>query len=126
MSYAAALDDLPKGAWIAIMIVGFIIFWPVGLGILAFLIWSGKMGSWKNERHACGNWSKRHRHGYRRSSGNSAFDDYRDETLKRLEEEQREFSEFVDQLRRAKDRQQFEEFMAARKGGSTPQPDAQA
>ena len=38
------------------------------------------------------------------SSGNRAFDDYRSETLKRLEEEQREFKEFLERLRFAKDR----------------------
>ncbi len=38
-----------------------------------------------------------------RSSGNTAFDSYRDETLKRLEDEQKEFHAFVERLRRAKD-----------------------
>src|SRR5271165_6824087 len=36
------------------------------------------------------------------SSGNRAFDDYRAETLRRLEDEQREFKEFLERLRFAK------------------------
>ena len=49
------------------------------------------------------------------SSGNRAFDDYRAETLKRLEEEQREFKDFLGRLRFAKDRAEFDQFMAERR-----------
>ncbi len=49
------------------------------------------------------------------SSGNNAFDDYRSETLKRLEEEEREFKEFLARLRFAKDRAEFDQFMADRR-----------
>jgi Protein of unknown function (DUF2852) len=49
------------------------------------------------------------------SSGNRAFDDYRSETLKRLEDEEREFKEFLERLRVAKDRAEFDHFMAARR-----------
>ena len=49
------------------------------------------------------------------TSGNHAFDDYRTETLKRLEDEQREFKEFLERLRFAKDRAEFDQFMAARR-----------
>ena len=49
------------------------------------------------------------------SSGNRAFDDYRAETLKRLEDEQREFKDFLERLRFAKDRAEFDQFMAARR-----------
>jgi hypothetical protein len=49
------------------------------------------------------------------SSGNRAFDDYRSETLKRLEDEQREFKEFLERLRFAKDRAEFDQFMDARR-----------
>ena len=49
------------------------------------------------------------------SSGNRAFDDYRSETLKRLEDEQREFKDFLARLRFAKDRAEFDQFMAARR-----------
>jgi hypothetical protein len=65
------------------------------------------------------------RGGYRPSSGNRAFDEYRAETLRRLEEEQREFKEFLDRLRHAKDKAEFDQFMAERDRGSGdmgPQP----
>ena len=50
-----------------------------------------------------------------RSSGNRAFDEYRAETLQRLEEEQREFKEFLQRLRFAKDRAEFDQFMNERR-----------
>jgi len=52
------------------------------------------------------------------SSGNRAFDDYRTETLKRLEEEQRDFKEFLERLRFAKDRVEFDQFMSERRSRS--------
>jgi hypothetical protein len=64
------------------------------------------------------------------SSGNRAFDEYRSETLKRLEEEQREFKEFLGRLRFAKDRAEFDQFMNERRnrprdeGSQQPQPQA--
>ena len=54
-------------------------------------------------------------------SGHQAFDDYRTETLRRLEEEQREFQEFLRRLRAAKDKQEFDQFMDERRGRSSLQ-----
>ena len=51
----------------------------------------------------------------RPSSGNHAFDEYRSETLRRLEDEQREFREFLERLRFAKDKTEFDQFMAERR-----------
>ena len=59
------------------------------------------------------------------SSGNRAFDDYRAETLKRLEDEQREFKDFLARLRFAKDRAEFDQFMAERRQRPID-PDSQA
>ena len=66
-------------------------------------------------------WAQREFGGLR-STGNSAFDDWRNTELARLEEERRklaaaqaEFEAHLDNLRRAKDRAEFEGFMAARK-----------
>lgn len=114
MPTAAMLDDMPKGAWIALMVIGFVLFWPVGLGILFYLIWSGKMQAWRHERrgYGCASKFRRYAHG---STGNSAFDAYRDETLKRMEEEQKAFGEFLERLRRAKDQAEFEQFMTERR-----------
>ncbi len=62
--------------------------------------------------------------GFARSSGNRAFDEYRAETLRRLEDEQREFIEFLERLRHAKDKAEFDQFMAERRGyrDVTPPP----
>lgn len=107
----AWLDDRGKAAWIAAMVVGFIVFWPIGLALLAYMIWSKRMF----------NGSCRHRHEYRmhrhwgmRPSGNTAFDAYKAETLRRLEEEQEAFDAFLKRLRDAKDKQEFDAFMDER------------
>ena len=60
-----------------------------------------------------------------RSSGNNAFDEYRADTLRRLEEEEKEFHEFLNRLRAAKDKSEFDQFMADRRrqnGNTTPPP----
>lgn len=130
----ARLDELGMAAWIGLMVISFILFWPVGLAVLAFLIWSGRMGCWKNGRGA-GRWQhefksrmqERWYGGRRGSSGNWAFDEYRAETLKRLEEEQEEFRQFLERLRHAKDKAEFDEFMAdRRRRREGPEPQAQA
>jgi len=124
---AAALDDLPRPVQIGLMVLGFIVFWPIGLALLAYLIWSGKMGHCSHR--GAGRWSgARGRFEGLRGSGNSAFDEYREETLRRLEAERREFSDYLERLRKAKDRQEFEQFMAdrARAAQSPPPPPAGA
>lgn len=124
MTIAEKLDDYGKPAWITVMVLSFIVFWPAGLAILAYLIWSGRMGCGK--RGGAGRWQNtganhgetrrgrcrwQRRHG---SSGNLAFDEYRDETLRRLEDEQQEFLGFLDRLRHAKDKAEFDQFVAER------------
>ena len=54
------------------------------------------------------------RHGAWMSSGNSAFDAYKSDTLRRLEEEQQAFESFLQRLRDAKDKQEFDAFMQDR------------
>jgi uncharacterized protein DUF2852 len=61
------------------------------------------------------------------SGDNRAFDDYRAETLHRLEDEQREFKEFLERLRFAKDRAELDQFLNERRGKprhDDPQPQA--
>ena len=99
------LDEQGKLAWIAIMVVAFIVFWPLGLVILAFLIWSGRM---------CSKTFRRLSRGRAGSTGNSAFDSYREETLQRLEQEEKEFRSFLRRLREAKDKAEFERFLNER------------
>jgi hypothetical protein len=155
MPITAKLDELGKPAWIALMVLGFVVWWPVGLATLAFIIWSGRMGwcghrgydRWQRKMErmqermdrfrakmgpgdsavgSAGAWAHSWGHS---SSGNRAFDDYRSETLRRLEDEQREFREFLDRLRLAKDKVEFDQFMAERRNPrpsppSEPQPQA--
>ena len=59
------------------------------------------------------------------SSGNRAFDEYRMETLRRLEEEQTEFKDFLDRLRHAKDKDEFDQFMAQHRPRPAPPTDGQ-
>lgn len=104
------LDERGKGAWIAAMVIAFIVFWPVGLAVLAYMIW-GK-GMFGKSCAARGRNSMQ-MVGFR-SSGNMAFDAYKAETLKRLEDEQEAFSSFLDRLREAKDKTEFDAFMQER------------
>ena len=153
MPITARLDEFGKPAWIALIVLGFMIWWPLGLATLAFTIGSGRMGcGWHG---GPGRWEDRWQHKMERmqakmdwmksrmggnpwggnpwsgnpwrgpSSGNAAFDEYRNETLKRLEEEQREFREFLQRLRFAKDKTEFDQFMAERRdrpSSETPPP----
>ena len=119
MEIIGKIDEIGKGAWIALMVLSFIAYWPLGLALLFFLIWSGRMGCSSRSHWGDRVRAKRWRH----SSGNVAFDEYRDETLKRLEEEQQEFSDFLHRLRHAKDRAEFEQFMAER---GRPRPNGQS
>ncbi|HEX9647646.1 MAG TPA: DUF2852 domain-containing protein [Alphaproteobacteria bacterium] len=126
MGLVERLDDYGKPAWIAVMILGFIIFWPLGLLILAYLIWSRRMGCWKHGapgrwHYADGDHRRRDRERWRGgrgrapSTGNRAFDEYREETLRRLEDEQGEFEQFLERLRHAKDKMEFDQFMDERR-----------
>ena len=47
MPIVAKLDELGKPAWVALAILGFMVWWPVGLATLAFIIGSGRMSCWK-------------------------------------------------------------------------------
>ena len=120
------LDERGKGAWIALMVLGFIVFWPIGLALLFYMMWSNRMS---RRGFGCGP-GKRH-HFTRHSSGNVAFDAYKEDTLKRLESEQQAFQEFLDRLRAAKDKSEFDQFMddraaAARANNAAPTGPANA
>lgn len=112
----AWLDSKGKGAWIAAMVLGFIFFWPVGLALLFYMTWSKRMFS-KSCRH------RNHTRSYgspfqgmhaMKPSGNTAFDAYKAETLRRLMDEQEQFEAFLERLRAAKDKSEFDEFMEER------------
>lgn len=105
----AWLDDKGKGAWIAALVLAFVFVWPVGLALLAYMIWSNKM--------TCRAVSKHRHNSFRaagRATGNSAFDAYREETLRRLQDEQQSFEAFLERLRAARDKTEFDQFMEER------------
>ncbi len=115
------------------MILGFIVFWPIGLAVIGFKVWQRRSGYQgdvfafaeeraRSARDACRGWKSSSGGGWGfRPTGNTAFDDWRAGELSRLEEErrkleaaEREFAEHIDQLRRARDREEFDRFMRDR------------
>lgn len=132
------LDTPWHPGWIAVTILGFIIWWPIGLALLFFTLGSRRMSCWSHPDRWQNKMEKMQykmdrmrgrmeRRGFGfgfgpPSSGNRAFDEYRSETLRRLEEEQVEFRNFLDRLRHAKDKEEFDQFMAQHKTRPTPPP----
>lgn len=110
---------------IAATVLGFMFWWPVGLALLFYMIGSGRMGCSGSRKARYRSWQdaspfsdwKSWASGNSRqaSSGNHAFDEYKTETLRRLEEEQQEFASFLERLRFAKDKAEFDQFMAERR-----------
>ena len=116
------------------MILGFIFFFPAGLAILGWKIYqsktayAGDFGQFAHEkwggfekRSGLGEMARQFSAEWPASSGNSAFDDWRKAELKRLEEERRKifeaekaFDDYLEGLRQARDREEFERFMASR------------
>ena len=107
-----------------LMVLGFVVFWPLGLAMLAYILWGDRMkAAWSDARPSFENAVRGT--GFRAPdfgrTGNVAFDEYRERELKRLEEERArietmrtEFDEFLRNLRRAKDQEEFDRFMASR------------
>jgi len=106
------LDERGTAAWLIAMILGFIFVWPVGLGILAYMIWSKRMFGCRHHRNRRDNSVDARAFA---PTGNAAFDAYRAETLKRLEDEHREFLDFLQKLREARDKAEFDQFMEQRR-----------
>jgi hypothetical protein len=130
---------------IALMVLGFVVWWPLGLAMLAYILWGEMFGgsaekaegfvnrtrSWAEGCGAKGHGF--HRHGsFRSNSGNAAFDEYRAEQLRRLEEERKRldeevnaFHEYMRNLRMARDREEFDRFMRDKNGNSQNYGDGQ-
>ena len=125
-----------SGFEILAMVLGFIVFWPICLVVLGYKLWQKKMvapdlrsvaergwGYARSTMSSGPSTSKPWAYGFRpATSGNSAFDDWKTAELARLEEERRkledahrEFAEFVENVRKAKDREEFERFMSERR-----------
>jgi hypothetical protein len=119
------------------MVLGFIVFWPIGLAVLGWKFWQRKSGypgdivAFGREKWGA-NWGSG-RWGFAATpwpgsgfgaspTGNRAFDEWRATELARLEEErkrlaaaEREFADYMENLRHARDREEFERFMNERR-----------
>lgn len=142
MTQTALIRPAWTPATIALMVLGFMVFWPLGLAMLAYIIWGDRLEAFKADvNRATDDFTgafRKNRPSMRTSSGNAAFDDWRDTELSRLDEERkkldemrREFDQHMRDLRMARDRTEFEQFMAdrqasqnkAKKSGSVPEID---
>lgn len=103
------LDARGRGAWIAAMVLGFILVWPVGLLLLGYMIYNGKFACRRSRMNI--DTHRTLRRNRMSPSGNLAFDAYRADTLRRLEDEQAAFDAFLLRLREAKDKAEFDAFM---------------
>jgi len=131
---------------IALMVLGFVVWWPLGLAMLAYILWGEMFGgsaekaegfvnrtrSWAETNCGPGRHGFRHHGGFRSQSGNAAFDEYRAEQLRRLEEERRRldeeinsFHEYMRNLRMARDREEFDRFMREKNGNRPNYGDGQ-
>ena len=126
-------NALIRPAWtpatIAMMVIGFMIFWPLGLAMIAYIIWGDRLEQFKTDVNKAtdgvsdvfkkGTTFAKGR-GFDRT-GNVAFDDWREAELTRLDEKRREldamraeFDTYARELRRAKDQEDFDRFMGDR------------
>ena len=125
---------LLRPAWtpltIALMVIGFIVYWPLGLVMLAYIIWGDRLNMRgrdfkRSAERAFGSC----RRGMDRSgatmnsSGNAAFDEWRRQEMQRIDEERRkldemraEFDRYKEELRKARDHEEFDRFMRERGG----------
>jgi hypothetical protein len=136
MNTSALIRPAWTPATIALMVIGFMVFWPLGLAMLAYIIWGDRLDGFKRDvnRATDGVFAGCRRHADKAErwgrgsarTGNVAFDEWRDKELERLAEERRkldemlaEFDEYARELRRAKDQEEFDRFMAKRKSNPT-------
>lgn len=114
-------------ATVALMVLGFVIFWPLGMAMLAYILFGDRFRDFKRDvnQRADGMFARcrqgRNRHQSFYTTGNMAFDEWRKAELDRLDEERRrldamraEFDAYALELRRAKDREEFDRFMRER------------
>lgn len=124
MTKTALIRPAWTPATIALMVVGFMVFWPLGLAMLAYILWGDRLedykGEWSKVRNNVFGSCRKGPKMYART-GNVAFDDWRTKELERLAEERRkleemreEFDAYARELRRAKDQEEFDRFMSQR------------
>ncbi len=125
MTQTAIIRPAWTPATIALMVLGFMIFWPLGLAMLAYILWGERLDGFKRDVNKATDGVASQFRGCRRGpraaarTGNVAFDDWREGELERLHKERMkldevraEFDEYSRELRRAKDQDEFDRFMA--------------
>lgn len=128
MTQTAIIRPAWTPATIALMVLGFMIFWPLGLAMLAYILWGERLDGFKRDVNKATDGVASQFRGCRRGpraaarTGNVAFDDWREAELERLHKERMkldevraEFDEYSRELRRAKDQEEFDRFMADKK-----------
>ena len=133
MNQSAMLRPDWTPATIALMVLGFVVFWPLGLAMLAYILFGERLQGFKRDanRKADGMFAgcrrAKSRYSTHFTTGNVAFDDWRTKELKRLDEERarleamrEEFEDYARELRRAKDQEEFDRFMADRRSREAP------
>jgi len=100
--------------WAALWVVAalFWLAWPLTLLIVAAIAWRAQSRHWQRAGRF-GGFNRRAEASP--ASGNRAFDEYRDETLSRLDEERQKFGAFLERLRKSKDKEAFDRFMSERR-----------
>lgn len=126
MTHSAMIRPAWTPATIALMVLGFMVFWPLGLAMLAYILWGDRFDTFRSDAQSSGKaFFRSCRRGaprrYQASTGNAAFDEWRDVEIERLNEERRkldemrkEFDDYMRDLRMARDREEFDRFMARR------------
>ena len=132
MSSHALIRPAWTPATIGLMVVGFMIYWPLGLAMIAYILWGERLETFRTDVNRT---TDRFFGGLKRSgasmpfatprTGNVAFDDWRETELARLDAERRrlmeasaEFEAYARELRRAKDQEEFDRFMATRRSNA--------
>lgn len=128
MNQSALLRPDWTPATVALMVLGFVVFWPLGLAMLAYIMFGDRFQEFKRGTNAKfdGVFAKC-RGSYRASSaqstGNVAFDDWRRAEIERIEAERTrldemraEFDNYMRELHRARDQEEFDRFMRRPKG----------
>jgi Protein of unknown function (DUF2852) len=110
-------------ATVALTVAGFMVFWPLGLAMLAYVIFGDRFEGFKRDANATvdGMFRSCRKSSSYSATGNVAFDEWREKEIERLNEERRkldelraDFEEELRELRRAKDQEDFDRFMAKR------------
>ncbi|CAN5411507.1 hypothetical protein BH10PSE7_BH10PSE7_34470 [soil metagenome] len=108
-----------KGRWtplgIVAVIAGFIVWWPLGLAAIAYILWGGSIDGLLDEciQKVRDVFAARPAAPF---ASSEPFEVYRDTTLGRLEAEQARRADYLRRLREASDRAAFDRILSETSG----------